>query len=208
MKTFVQLILILGAIFCTMHMQAQEVILIRHASVKLEQKGWVGAKKASRLRENYDTAPIKQFDPDTVLNKIPARITDTIYVSALPRSIATGLKLFGDSATIVSLQDLNEFEMHMIWLPLYLPYKAWTSISRTMWLMGLEKPGSESFQEAKDRVDDVCNFIEYKAEQNKQVILVTHGFINRNISKELKKRGWQIRQNNGKENLGATVLKK
>lgn len=208
MKTFVQLILILGTIFCVLQTQAQEVILIRHASVKLEQKGWVGAKKASRLRENYDTAPIKQFDPDTVLSKIPKRITDTIYVSALPRSIATGLKLFGDSATIVSISDLNEFEMHMVWLPLYLPYKAWTSISRTMWLMGLEKPGTESFDEAKDRVKDMCSFIEKKAEQNKQVILVTHGFINRNITKELEKRGWKISQNKGKENLGATVLKK
>ncbi len=208
MKTFVQLIFIIGTAFYALHSQAQEVILIRHASVKLEQKGWVGAKRASLLRENYDSAPIKQFDPDTVLSKVPNRITDTIYVSALPRSIATGLKLYGDSATIVSLTDLNEFEMHMVWLPLYLPYKVWTSISRTMWLMGLEKPGTESFQEAKDRVDDVCSFIERKAKQNEQVILVTHGFINRNISKELEKRGWQIIQNNGRENLGATILRK
>ncbi len=208
MKTFVQLIFILVALLCALQTQAQEVILIRHASVKLEQKGWVGAKKASHLREAYDTAPVKQFDPDTVLSKVPARITDTIYVSGLSRSIVTGLKLFGDSATIVSLTDLNEFEMHMVWLPLYLPYKAWTSISRTLWLMGLEKPGTESFQEAKDRVKDVCLFIEQKAEKDKQVILVTHGFINRNISKELEKRGWQIIQNNGTENLGATVLRK
>jgi len=187
---------------------AQEVILIRHASVKLERHGWMGAQKASKMRDAYDTAPISQFDPDTVLNKVPQRITDTVYVSGLSRSIATGLKLFGDSATIVSLQELNEFEMHMVWLPLYLPFKAWTSISRTMWLMGLEKPETESFQEARGRVNMVCSFIERKAEQNKQVILVTHGFINRNISKELEKRGWQVIQNNGKKNLGATVLRK
>lgn len=73
---------------------------------------------------------------------------------------------------------------------------------------GTGKPGTESFQEARDRVDDVCTFIESKAEQNKQAILVTHGFINRNIAKELEKRGWQVLQNNGKKNLGATVLRK
>ncbi|WP_297098140.1 phosphoglycerate mutase family protein [uncultured Draconibacterium sp.] len=208
MKILTQLIFFLGIILCVQKSVAQEVILIRHASVKLERHGWMGAKKASKMRDAYDTAPISQFDPDTVLSKVPERITDTVYVSGLSRSIATGLKLFGDSATIVSLQELNEFEMHMVWLPLYLPFKAWTSISRTTWLMGLEKPGTESFQEARERVDDVCSFIERKAEQNKQVILVTHGFINRNISKELEKRGWQVIQNNGKKNLGATVLRK
>ncbi|WP_163325705.1 phosphoglycerate mutase family protein [Draconibacterium mangrovi] len=208
MKALTQCIIVLVILLCVQQSVAQEVILIRHASVKLERHGWMGAKKASKMRDAYDTAPISQFDPDTVLNKVPKRITDTVYVSGLSRSIATGLKLFGDSATIVSLQELNEFEMHMVWLPLYLPFKVWTSISRTTWLMGLEKPGTESFQEARERVDDVCSFIERKAEQNKQVIMVTHGFINRNIAKELEKRGWQVVQNNGKKNLGATVLRK
>lgn len=208
MKILLQLIFSLGILLCVQQSWAQEVILIRHAAVKLERHGWMGAKKASTMHNAYNTAPISQFDPDTVLNKLPERITDTIYVSALSRSIATGLKLFGDSATIVSLTVLNEFEMHMVWLPLFLPYKAWTSLSRTMWLMGMEKPGTESFQEARDRVTDICSFIERKAEQNKQAILVTHGFINRNIAKELEKRGWQVLQNNGKKNLGATVLRK
>nr|WP_319510696.1 phosphoglycerate mutase family protein [uncultured Draconibacterium sp.] len=208
MKTLIQLIFFLGIAVCGQQTLAQEVILIRHAEVKLERHGWMGAKKASAVRDEYDTAPISQFNADTVLSKIPQRITDTIYISGLSRSIATGLKLFGDSATIVSLDDLNEFEMHMIWLPLFLPYKIWTSISRTMWLMGLEKPGTESFQEARERVDAVCSFIEQKAEQNEQAILVTHGFINRNIARELQKRGWRVIQNNGKENLGATILRK
>lgn len=106
----------------------------------------MGAKKAAKMRNAYDTAPISQFDPDTVLSKIPERITDTVYVSGLSRSIATGLKLFGDSATIVSLNHLNEFEMHMVWLPLYLPFKAWTTISRTMWLMGLENREQNRFR--------------------------------------------------------------
>ncbi|WP_320110484.1 phosphoglycerate mutase family protein [Draconibacterium orientale] len=208
MKTLTYFIFLLGILLDAQHSAAQEVILIRHASVKLEQHGWMGAKKAAELRDDYDTAPISQFDPDTVLNKIPQRITDTVYVSGLSRSIATGLKLFGDSATIVSLPELNEFEMHMVRLPLYLPFKAWATISRTLWLMGIEKPETESFKEARKRVDDVCSFIEKKAKQNKQVIMVTHGFINRNIANEMEKRGWQVVQNNGKKNLGATVLRK
>ena len=187
---------------------AQEVILIRHAEVSLEHKGWMGSKTAAKYRKAYDTAPVYQFNPDTVLAKLPPRITDTVYVSGLPRSIGTGIKLFGDSAQIVSLDLLNEFEMHVVWLPLVLPYKGWTGISRTLWLMGWEKRGTESYSEAKERVELVCDMIEQKAVSQRQVIFVTHGFINRNIAKELKKRNWQITQNEGKENLGATILKK
>uniref|UniRef100_UPI0032180ACF phosphoglycerate mutase family protein n=1 Tax=uncultured Draconibacterium sp. TaxID=1573823 RepID=UPI0032180ACF len=192
----------------TFWLNAQEIILIRHAEVQLDSDGWMGAKKAAEFRKEYDTAPIIRFDPESILAKLPKRITDTIYVSGLPRSIATGLYLFGDSANIVSMNILNEFEMHIIWLPVYLPYKGWTFLSRSLWLLGNESPGTESYRETKKRIQKVCAFIEKKASRNNQVILVTHGFLNRNIAKELKRRGWSRIQNDGKTNLGATILRK
>lgn len=206
MKNF--FLAIIFTLLSSSHLFGQEVVLIRHAEVSLDHSGWMSSKKAANYREAYNTAAVHQFDPDTVLAKIPRRITDTIYVSALPRSIATGLKLFGDSANVVSLDMLNEFEMHMIWLPTYLPYKGWTVLSRGMWLVGLKREGTESYADAKKRVSRVADFIEEKATEQKQVIMVTHGFINRNLAKELKKRGWIITLNNGTENLGATILRK
>jgi len=195
-------------LICTCSLiHGQEVVLIRHAEVMLDHSGWMSSKKASNFRNDYDKAPVHQFNPDTVLEKLPARKTDTIYVSGLSRSIATGIKLFGDSANVVSLDILNEFEMHVVWLPAYLPYKGWTSISRGLWLLGLEKQGTESYGEAKERVKIVADFIEEKVAKQKQVIFVTHGFLNRNLAKELEKRDWVITQNEGRENLGATVLK-
>lgn len=186
----------------------RQVILIRHAAVDLEHHGWMSAKKAAALRAAYDRAPVFRFDPDTVLAHLPPRLIDTVYVSALPRSIATGLLLFGDSAQIVSSRLLNEFELHVVRLPLVLPYKGWTSISRALWLLGARKSATESYREAQERVQYIADFIEEKAEQNGQIILVTHGFLNRNIAHELRKRGWQLTQNRGKENLGATILEK
>ena len=195
----------MGALLKT---NAQEIILIRHAKVAQDHSGWMGVKKARQLHRSYDTSPIHQFSSDSVLAKIPARQTDTVYVSGLPRSIGTGIKLFGETATLVSMDLFNEFDMHIAGIPLFLPYKGWTGISRILWLAGAKKRGVESFAEAKERVELAANFIEEKVKNRQQIILVTHGFINRNISKELKKRGWKIVQNNGKENLGATVLRK
>ena len=186
----------------------QEVILIRHAKVYLEKDGWMGPKKAAKYREMYDTAPIHQFLPDTVLSKLPKRTADTVYVSGLARSIATGWKLYGDSVNLVSLELLNEFELHVIWLPLILPFKGWTAVSRGLWMIGIKRPGAESFKDGKKRAKQAVDFIEYKSNQNRQVILVTHGFLNRTIRKEMKKRGWKIIKNEGHKNLGATILQK
>ncbi len=206
MKNFFLAIII--TVLTSGYSYGQEIVLIRHAEVFLEHSGWISSKKATDYRKEYDTAPIVNFQADSVLAQLPKRNTDTIYVSALTRSIATGLLLYGDSANIVSIDMLNEFEMHIIWLPLVLPYKGWTAFSRGMWLLGAKKQGTESFSDAKERVKFAANFIENKIANQKQVILVTHGFINRNIAKELEKRGWKITQNNGNENLGATVLNK
>lgn len=206
MKNF--LLAIIFTLLTSSNLCGQEVILIRHAEVSLDHSGWMSSKKAANYKEAYDTAPVHHFDPDTVLAKLPKRIADTIFVSGLSRSIVTGLKLFGDSARLVSLDILNEFEMHMLRLPLYLPYKAWTGFSRGMWLLGLKRQGTESHREARKRVKLVSNFIERQATEQKQVIMVSHGFLNRNIARELKKRGWTITQNNGKKNLGATILRK
>lgn len=199
---------IIVLIFTSSGIFGQELILIRHAEVDLDHSGWMSPKKAAHLRDSYDTAPVQQFDPASVLAEIPKCVTDTIYVSSLSRSIITGVKLYGDSATLISMELLNEFELNMIWLPIYLPYKGWTSLSRSMWLLGAKKQDTESYREAKKRVIIAASFIEEKAASQKQVILVTHGFLNRNIAKELKKRNWKIIKNEGKENLGATVLRK
>jgi broad specificity phosphatase PhoE len=177
-------------------LKAQEVILLRHAKVFQDHSGWMGSKRASELRANYDTAPIHKFSADTV------------YVSKLPRSVASGVILFGDSATVVSMDVFNEFELHVNKLPLYMPYKAWTSLSRTFWLIGHKHQSVESYSEAKQRVKRAVDFIEAKTKIQEQVILVTHGFINRNIANTLKKRGWEITENKGSKNLGATILRR
>jgi len=205
---FFKISCILIGIFFSCHLFGQEVILIRHAKVYLEKEGWMGPKKASKYREMYDTAPIHQFLPDTVLASLPERTTDTVYISGLARSIATGWKLYGDSVNLVSMDLLNEFELHVIRLPLILPFKGWTAISRGLWMIGIKRPGAESFKDGKKRAKQVVNFIEEKTNHNHQIILVTHGFLNRTIRKEMKKRGWKTIKNEGQKNLGATILKK
>ncbi|GAF03017.1 phosphoglycerate mutase family protein [Saccharicrinis fermentans] len=193
---------------CWSKMDGQEVVLIRHAKVNMDAKGWIRARKAAEYREKYDVSPIHSFSATAVKKQLPVIISDTVYTSALARTQETAYLLWGDSVIYVALPLLNEYQLHVIRWPLWLPYKGWTSISRALWLMGLKKEGVESYSEAKERTLKVVDFIEHKSEGNPQVVLVTHGFLNRNIAKELEKRGWLRTLNKGKVNLGATVFKK
>ena len=185
----------------------QEIVLIRHAKVDMEAKGWMRAKRAAEYRMNYDVSPINDFIPSEVLLQLPTISSDTVYTSVLYRSKETAFRLLGDSVTFVSMPLLNEYELHIVRWPLLLPYKGWTIISRALWLFGLKKDGVESYRMAKERTQKAVDFIVQKSTHNRQVVLVTHGFLNRNIAKELERRGWTRTLNNGKANLGATVLK-
>ncbi len=194
-------------LFYLTNLMGQEIVLIRHAKVDMEAKGWMRAKRAAEYRMNYDVSPINDFIPSEVLLQLPTISSDTVYTSVLYRSKETAFRLLGDSVTFVSMPLLNEYELHIVRWPLLLPYKGWTIISRTLWLFGLKKDGVESYRMAKERTQKAVNFITQKSVHSQQVILVTHGFLNRNIAKELERRGWARTLNNGKANLGATVLK-
>ncbi|MGQ1784037.1 MULTISPECIES: histidine phosphatase family protein [unclassified Saccharicrinis] len=207
MKAIFLLILLIFS-SCLIELLGQEVVLIRHAKVDMDAKGWMRARKAAEYRKSYDVSPIHDFVSDEVLDQLPVLNSDTIYTSALYRSKESANCLFGDSAFFVAMPMLNEYELHVVRWPLILPYKGWTRISRVMWLLGKKKEGVESHKEAKERTKEAVDFIEEKSLHNQQVVLVTHGFLNRNIGRELEKRGWTRTLNNGKTNLGATVLRK
>lgn len=208
MKPITKIVLLICSICLVNFAFCQEIILIRHAKVDLDTKGWMRYRKAVQLNERYNTAPVSSFEAHQVLATLPPLKTDTVYVSNLNRSIATGWALFGDSTVVLSSGFLDEFGLNIVHLPLRLPYKAWTSVSRALWLLGINQKNNESHREAKRRVVRIADFIENKLKYNEQVVMVTHGFLNRYVAQELKRRGWVDIQDQGAKNLGATVLRK
>ena len=138
----------------------------------------------------------------------PQRTTDTVYTSRLFRAMATAGELFGDSVVYCSSGLFNEFGLSIIKLPLLFPFKTWASVSRTTWLLGRKGKNTESYHVAKQRVKKCVLFLEEKAGENNQVILVAHGLLNRSIKNQLKNKGWRVIHDQGTENLGATILRK
>lgn len=72
----------------------------------------------------------------------------------------------------------------------------WGVISRVFWRLG-HAGGMESFASARQRAIIASDRLEQAAESQEQVILFGHGWFNRMIVGELKRRGWRLTQQSG-----------
>jgi broad specificity phosphatase PhoE len=185
-----------------------QIYLIRHAKPNLQKSFLSSAGEAQEYIENYNKVSIHEIASNQVT--INLRKPHQIYCSSLARSQETALALFKDSYLIVSDSIFREFELKIVQANsiVKLPLDLWKGISRAAWLLGFNHEGIESRKEAMKRVILSADNLEKLASQEETAILVGHGMINAAISKELKKRGWNVVQSKGHLNLGATVLQK
>ncbi|MCZ4695788.1 phosphoglycerate mutase family protein [Ancylomarina euxinus] len=185
-----------------------QIYLIRHAKPNLHKRFLSSSVQAQDYVEHYNKAPIHEIDLNMV--KIDLKKPHQIYCSNLVRSQETALSLFGDSYVIVSDRIFREFELKIVRSNsiVQLPLDLWKGVSRLFWLLGCNHEGIESHEEAKERVVWAADNLEKLASQEETAILVGHGMINAAISKELRKRGWDVICKKGHRNLGATILQK
>ena len=185
-----------------------QIYLIRHAKPNLQKQFLSSSKEAQEYIDNYNKVSIHEIDSNRVV--INLKEPHQIYCSSLPRSQETALALFKDSFLIISDSIFREFELKIVQANsiVKLPLDLWKGISRVSWLLGCNHDGIESRKEAMKRVVLSADNLEKLANQEETAILVGHGMINAAISKELKRRGWDVVQSKGHLNLGATVLQK
>lgn len=185
-----------------------QIYLIRHAKPNLHKRFLSSSGEAQNYIENYNKVAIHEIDSNQVVIKFNK--PHQIYCSNLPRSQETALTLFKDSYLIISDSVFREFELKIVRANsiVRLPLDLWKGISRIAWLLGCNHSGIESRREAMQRVFLSADNLEKLAGQEETAILVGHGMINAAITKELKRRGWQVVRSKGHLNLGATVLQK
>lgn len=186
----------------------QTIVLIRHAKVEMNPGSLMNASRAMEYLSAYDRLPIESFEPNTVLVKLPKPLPDTIYTSTLYRSKETARRLFGDSASYVHRAIFDEFDLRIVRLPLLLPLRAWTVISRFAWVTGLMQRDVETHKEAMVRIAKNCDWLEERTAADGYVLMVTHGFLNHSLKRELKRRGWTVEYTEGHGNLGVQKLVK
>ncbi len=180
----------------------QQIFIFRHGRPAINKKGWKNRKEVVKYTEMYDSVGINDPEQNPVL--LREADINVVYASNLPRAINTAEKVFNNSMPIESHAFFNEFEREIIRFPnIKLPTQFWTVTTRVVWVLGFNKKGIESFSQAKDRSKRAAYFLNDKAENDGNVMLFSHGFLNKYINKYLKKQGYKAVNLEGHKYLGA-----
>lgn len=183
-----------------------QIILIRHGNPEINKNGWFSYKEARNYIKAYDTVGVRP------IVKLPLTLAPNeevkIFSSSLYRAYDTAIKVFGDNSAINVDSTFIEFQREITPLPLIMPIKGWMGLSRFFWMIGLHSSDIPSFRSEKSRAVMDAELLEKAAIDNPKVILVGHGFLNKYIVRNLKKKGWDHSFNGGNDYLAVQVMTK
>ncbi len=185
-----------------------QIYLVRHAKPDINKPFFSNTKKTANYVNNYNSVEIQSFDTGTI--SLQLNNTHVIQCSPLRRAQETAKNIFKNDFTYKTDSVYREFETRIIKAPnfIFLPTSFWQALSRLCWILGTNKKGIESHRQALQRASIAASKLIANTKKEETSILIAHGMLNRSIKKILHKKGWTVIQNNGKENLGATILVK
>lgn len=165
-------------------MLTMEIIIYRHAEPIVSGNEIISGRDFTQWVQRYN-------DSGIIANEPIGDKEDIVYTSDLKRSVETA-KLIGNNVIQDSL--FREAEVPLIRFPaMRLKAKMWLAISRSLWLLGLSTK-CESFEDARQRTKQIVEKIELLLLENKKIVIIGHGFLNRMIKKELLHKGWSLNQ--------------
>jgi broad specificity phosphatase PhoE len=170
-----------------------EISLIRHGKSKHIENNIVTCKEFVEWVKKYDHSGVfeEKDYPSETLKKIAA--ASIVITSDLTRSVESAYLIIQNRNTRVVTDALfRETELPVLSrnLKFTLRPNSWAVILRCLWFCGYTRQ-NESLVEAKQRAIKASERLVKHAEEHKSVVLVGHGFFNRLIAVELKKRGWK-----------------
>ncbi len=175
-----------------------EIVLIRHGKPKIKLSGWLTADGFSQFIAQYNEVALDQTNPPPENVRALAKNCISTQCSQLRRSIESAEKL--DKLTFIEYSsEFNEFEMphtqgHLIRLPI----SFWVIYFRIGQLLGYS-PNAESWTDIKARTLRCTDELIKQSKQYGSIVYIGHGLMNRGISNQLLKQGWnqEIKLNSG-----------
>ncbi|WP_130833887.1 histidine phosphatase family protein [[Erwinia] mediterraneensis] len=162
------------------------IILMRHGKPEQQTAGRINAQALAAWCRAYDMAPVCDAPPARSL--AIARQAEVIVSSPLPRARSSLTQLGMQPNEIdalfreVAVPELPSERLH-------LPPTLWLALLYFLWLCGLAGR-TESLQHARQRARQAADKLVALSRRG-TVLLVGHGLMNKMITRELRKRGWQ-----------------
>jgi len=176
----------------------QKIILLRHGEVDIKDYKNISANQFRKWIIEYNNSDIKsEFSSKNEIQNL-LNETDILICSNLKRSIQS-IEIF-DKIPFETNDIFNEAELpYSNWNLLKLNPKIWLIIFRILWLFGYSQ-NCESFKKTKQRAKNATEKLIELSKQNKPIILIGHGIINKLIQKELILQKWnetkKVKSNN------------
>ncbi|MEH0155185.1 histidine phosphatase family protein [Limibacter armeniacum] len=185
--------------------KVNQIVLVRHGQPDLSRKGWFNRKEAAAFVHAYDSVGIVPFKVNPICNE--GLQHPMIFCSSIERAVNTSKLIFEEKYDIVTDARFREFERKVMhFWNIKMPLGVWLSVSRGLWILGLNDKGIETKRKAKLRSKGNADFLIAQTEASQQVILVAHGFHNRYVMKYLKKQGWKTVRKGGSHYGAVNIL--
>ncbi len=142
-----------------------------------------------KIADDYDSSSIlpEPAPSDELINSV--KNAGLCFRSDLRRAVKSSERL--GLTNIITGPLFREIELpHGILNNIRFSIKTWFIILRVLWFLGISS-NCESRKKSETRAGKAAEKIIEASEENEHVVLVAHGFINRFIGKQLKKRGWK-----------------
>lgn len=159
------------------------VVIIRHGKVHFQWKKWSTSKQFNKDCKMYDEAPIF-----SLLSDVPKIDHQKIYISSLQRSRATANQLF-DEKDFISTKLIDEVPLcASVTSNKKLPLIFWNVSGRLQWFFNIH-----SQKECrKETIYLAKQFVEMIVKEEKDCIVVTHGFFMHTLLEQMKKQAFHI----------------
>lgn len=166
----------------------KKIILLRHGEVDIQNNQNISANQFEKWIIKYNNSNIKpEFESKNEIKNLFDQ-TDILISSNLKRSVQS-IEIF-DKTPFETSSIFNEAQLPFSnWKVLKLHPQIWLVTFRLLWLLGYSK-NSESFKEAKKRAKNATKKLIELSNQNKTILLVGHGIMNKLIQKELIALNW------------------
>ncbi len=154
----------------------------------------------------YEQSPLA--DGQSCSDALVREISDdaVIFSSMRPRAMQTADRL-ACGRSVIRDPVFNEAPLPPPrWRTRHLP-KTWNKIARVVWLMG-HHDGDEHVREARARASKAAAMLVDKASEGRDVVLAAHGWFNRMLRPELKKRGWTCVHDGGDKYWSYRIYRK
>jgi phosphohistidine phosphatase SixA len=184
----------------------KEIVLIRHAKVKISSEQRSSSSELKHWVKKYDMAELEESSvPNAEVHEV-VNSADFLMTSMLFRTIASASKF---EKKIDERNELfNEAGLPNVHIPWFkFKAKTWLVILRLLLFTGRGK-GDDSFKASNTRAKKASDYLCELSKEHNKVVLVGHGGMNFFMSRILRKQGWKLDGKASSKNWGMTKLYK